>query len=107
MENLDTIVMDRYTQFKSNFPPILAPRWNDKTLLINADVGDHNKIICVYELSNGERLFPNALYVSGRTAKQYKSFSMPTKAGGTMRLRAVPINEFKILKVSERSIYAD
>lgn len=104
---MEEILLDRYTQVKANFPPIKSPRWHDKTLLINANVGDHNKITCIYQNADGERMFPEPLYVSGRTAKKYKPFDMPTKAGGKMRLRAIPISEFKILKISERSLYGD
>jgi hypothetical protein len=102
---LETIEMDRYTVFNATFPPIKEPRWWDERFLINARVNDHNKIVCTYVRPNGERMFPEALYVSGRTARKYKSFPMPTKAGGILNVRAIPIKEFKILKVSERSIY--
>lgn len=104
-EKLETILMDRYTQFKANFPPIKAPRFHDNTILINANVGMHNKIVCVYQKADGSRMFPEPLYVSERTAKKYKAFDMPTAAGGTFKVRAIPIKEFKILKISERSLY--
>lgn len=103
---LETIIMDKYCQFKANYPVIFAPRWRDETLLIDARVGIHNKVVCIYVRADGERMFPEPLYISGRTARKYKAFDMPTKAGGIMRLRAVPIKEFKILKISERSLYA-
>lgn len=102
---LETIEMDRYTQFKANFPPIKAPRWHDETLLINAKVADHNKIVCTYLRADGTHMFLEPLYVSGRTAKRYRPFKMPTAAGGEISVRAIPIKEFKILKISERSIY--
>lgn len=102
---LETIVMDRYTHFKANFPPIREPRWPDEKFLINADVKDHNKIVCTYVRPNGERMFPEALYVSGRVARKYKSFAMSTKAGGILMVRAIPIKEFKILEVSKRSLF--
>lgn len=102
---MDTIVMDRFTQFKANFPPIKEPRFHDNTFLIQANVADHNWIKCIYRKADGTEMFPDRLYVSGRTAKKYKAFDMPTKAGGTMKVRAVPIDEFKILKISERSIH--
>lgn len=102
---MEEIVMDRYTQFKANFPPIKEPRWHDNTFVIQADVRDHNWIVCTYTRPNGERMFPERLYVSGRTAKKYRPFNMQTKAGGPIRVRAVPINEFKILKISDRSLH--
>lgn len=105
MEPLETIIMDRYTQFKANFPAVKSPRWHDNTILINAAVADHNKVICLYVKADGERMFPEPLYVSGRTAKKFASFKMATAAGGEISVRAVPIKEFKILKISERSLY--
>lgn len=103
-EKLETILMDRYTQFKANFPPIKAPRFHDNTILISANVGTHNKIVCVYQKADGSRMFPEPLYVSERAAKKYKPFKMDTKAGGIIKVRAIPIKEFKILKISERSL---
>lgn len=98
--------MDRYCQMKANFPAIKEPRWHDDTIVINANVGEHNKVTCIYTKANGERMFPEPLYVSGRTAKKYKPFKMKTAAGGEISMRAIPIDEFKILEISERSIYA-
>lgn len=106
-EQMETVVMDRYTQFKANFPAIKEPRFHDNTILIQANVGEHNKIVCIYKKADGTRMFPEPLYVSRRTALKYRPFDMPTAAGGTMKLRAIPISEFKILKISERSLYAD
>lgn len=106
METLETIVMDRYCQMKANFPAIKSPRWHDDTIVINAAVGEHNKVVCIYTRADGSRMFPEPLYVSGRTAKKYKPFKMMTAAGGEIRMRAVPISEFKILQISERSLHA-
>lgn len=104
-EQMETIEMDRFTQFKANFPPIRAPRWRDNTLLINAKVGDHNKVVCTYLRADGTRMFPHTLYLSGREAKKHKAFAMATGAGGTIMIRAIPIDKFKILKISERSLH--
>lgn len=104
IEDMEEIVMDRYTQFKANFPPIKAPRWNDNTFLINAAVGMHNKIVCTYQRADGTRMFPEPLYVSGREAKKHKPFAMATLAGGTIMVRAVPISKFKILKIAKHSM---
>lgn len=105
VEVMEEIVMDRYTQFKANFPPIREPRFHDQTILIQADVGMHNKIACTYTKADGTRMFPDPLYISGREAKKYKPFAMPTGAGGTIMIRAIPINKFKRLKISERSLH--
>lgn len=102
---LQTITMDRYTMFKANFPPIREPRWHDEKFIINAQVKEHNRIVCTYVRPNGERMFPDPLYISGRTARKYKSFPMNTRAGGIINVRAVPIKDFKILKISERSVH--
>lgn len=103
---MDKIVLDRYTQLKANFPVIKEPRWHDDTIIINANVGVHNKITCIYTKADGERMFPEPLYVSKRTAMKYRPFDMPTAAGGVIKVRAIPIDEFRILEISERSIYA-
>lgn len=105
VDNLETIVMDRMTPFKANFPAIKEPRFHDNTILINSQVGIHNKVVCLYVNAKGQRVFPEPLYLSKRVAMRYKPFNMPTAAGGVMKLRAIPIHEFKILKVSERSIH--
>lgn len=103
--NLETIEMDKYTMFKSNFPPILAPRWRDDKFIINARVKEHNRIVCTYTLANGNRMFPHPLYVSGKTARKYKPFPMAMQRGGFIDMRAIPISEFKILKIAERSLH--
>jgi hypothetical protein len=103
--NMEEIVMDRYTQFKANFPPIKQPRFYDKTLLINAQVGTYNKVVCTYIKADGDRLFPEPLYISGHEAKKYKPFAMKTMAGGKIMVRAIPIDKFKRLKISEHSLY--
>lgn len=102
---LEEIVMDRFTVFNATFPPIKEPRWHDERFLINAKTSMHNRIVCTYLRPNGERMFPEPLYVSGRTASKYKPFPMDTKAGGKLMVRAIPIREFKILKISERSLH--
>lgn len=104
-DNMTTIVMDRYTQFKANFPAIKEPRFHDNTILISANIGIHNKVNCIYTKADGERMFPLPLYISGQTARKYKPFDMPTGAGGIKKLRAIPIHEFQILQISQRSIH--
>lgn len=100
---MESIVMDRFTQFKANFPPIKEPRWHDSCLIINASVGDHNKVVCIYERADGSRMFPKPLYLSGREAKKYKPYAMATKAGGKIMVRAIPLDKFKKLIISKRS----
>lgn len=102
---MGTIKMDKFTMFKGNFPPIKAPRWRDNKFIINARVKEHNRISCTYTLANGERMFPEPLYISGKTARKYKTFPMAKWGGGFIDMRAIPINEFKILKLSERSVH--
>lgn len=104
VEQMEEIVMDRFTQFKANFPPIRAPRFHDNTLLIQSKVADHNKIVVTYTRADGTRMFPDPLYISGRKAKQYRAFKMPTRAGGEISVRAVPVGEFKRLVISDRPL---
>lgn len=105
MENMETIELDKLTQFKANFPEIKAPRWSDDTFIIQANVAKHNKLHCVYIRPDGTRMFPEPLYISGTTARKYRVFEMPTMSGYRMKMRAVPIKEFKRLKLSARSMY--
>lgn len=102
---LKVIELDKYTHIKANFPPILEPRWHDEKFIISANVKDHNRIVCTYVRPNGESMFPEPLYVSGKTARKYKSFPMALRNGGFMNMRAIPIKDFKILRISERSVH--
>lgn len=102
---LQTIEMDKYTQFRTNFPAIKQPRWSDQTLLINANVGEHNKVLCTLKNKDDTYMFPDELYVSGQTAKKYKAFSQTNQFGHKVKYRAVPIKEFKVLKISARSMH--
>lgn len=105
VEQMGTIELDKFTQFKANFPAIKAPRWHDDTIIIQAKVGPHNKIYCTYVRGDGSLMFPDPLYISGIKAKQYKAFNMATASGGTIRMRAIPVDQFKRLIISERSIH--
>lgn len=105
VEELEEIVLDRYTQFKANFPPILAPRWSDDTLLIQANVKEHNKLRCIYERGDGKLMFPEPLYISGKEARRFKSFEMPTRDGRIIKMRAIPVKAFKRLRLSQGSRY--
>lgn len=106
VDEMEEIIMDKYTQFKANFPNIKAPRWHDSTLVIRANVAEHNKLSCTYVRPDGSRMFPEPLYVSGSTAKKYKPFAMATRSGGSIKMRAIPISEFKRLVISDRSMHA-
>lgn len=69
---------------------ILAPRWRDrKILLAEWKLGVMNKVVV------HNRSFPEPLYISGRKAMQYPVELHPTKNGGTFRVRAIPISDFK------------
>lgn len=106
VDEMGEITMDKYTQFKGNFPSIKAPRWHDSTLVIRANVAEHNKLSCTYVRPDGTRMFPTALYVSGAVARKYKPFKMPTRSGNFIKMRAIPISEFKRLVISDRSMHA-
>lgn len=105
VDEMETIVLDKYTQFKANFPIIREPRWHDETIVIQADVKKHNKIQCSYMREDGSEMFPDPLYISGTAARKFKPFDMPTRDGRMLSMRAVPIKAFKRLKLTERSMY--
>lgn len=96
---MDTIVMDRFTQFRTLY--VQEPRWHDKrVLLADYKLGKYNKVIITQLDKDGNKYFPDPLYISGPNAKKY-----PKQTNGTIDCRAVPIDAFKILEISERSIH--
>lgn len=96
---MDTILMDRFTQFRTLY--IQEPRWHDRrVLLADHKLGKYNKVIITALDKDGNKHFPDTLYISGRDAKKF-----PKQSNGTIDCRAVPINEFKILEISERSLH--
>lgn len=106
VDQMQVIELDKFTPFKANFPALRAPRWHDNTFIIQANVGAHNKLNCIYTRPGGSRMFPDPLYISGPDARKYKPYMITTKYGQRLKVRAVPVMAFKRLKYKERSIYA-
>lgn len=67
---------------------IKEPRWHDRVVLI-ADhrITAHNEIVIQH------KNYPNPLYMSGEWAKQFPTEQMKIRRGGTMKMRAVPLDE--------------
>lgn len=104
-DELKEIVMDKHTQFAAQYPAIKAPRWEDNTFLIPAKVHDHNKFYCTFVGSDGQRVYPYPLYISGKAAREYKTEVVVGKYGERFRMRAVPVSAFRKLMLAERSIH--
>jgi hypothetical protein len=93
MERLvKTITLDKYTQFRTI--DIWHPLYSEQRVLIDPrKVTQHNKI--VFSKANS---LPDAYYLTG---KQIKKF--PKRSNGTIMCHSVPLEELKILKLSENS----
>lgn len=104
----ETATFDRYTQFKSFY--IHAERYHDKRVLLadgrlaDKKLGGNNYVIIEAKGTDGKRYYPD-LYISTKNARKYPAEEMDTRAGGTIKVRAVPLSAFKELKISERSIH--
>lgn len=73
---------------------IMAPRWRDKTVLL-ADwkIGAHNEIEITAKRKNGERYYPQPMYISGSKVKTY-----PTQPHGARKVYIVPLSDLEILE---------
>lgn len=69
---------------------ILAPRWHDRTVLI-AD----RRLLVSNEIVIQHKDFPAPLYLTGKQAREFPLEDMPTKAGGTIAVRVVPLVELE------------
>lgn len=88
-------VLSRLTpvvQFK-----IFNPRWHDRKVLVaDYKIATHNQIN-----------FPKAAslagdwYISGRDAKTFPIEAMKTRAGGSINMRVIPINDLQTLERGE------
>lgn len=101
-EQLETIELDKYTQFKVF--NIHEPRWYDKKVLLaeaklKRGKTPHNKVVIEARGADGERYYPD-LYISKARALKF-----PKQSNGVIDCRVIPISEFKVLKISERSVH--
>lgn len=86
------MVLDRLTPVQELV--VFNPRWHDrKALLADFKLGVHNKI--VFPKANS---LPGEYYISGSKAKSFPLEPMKTKSGGTIQLRAVPLDELEPLE---------
>lgn len=66
---------------------IIEPRWHDRVALIaDRKLVTHNEIIIDH------KDFPRPFYLSGKIAREYPLMQMPTKNGGTIAVREVPLS---------------
>lgn len=67
---------------------VWEPRWHDKVVLV-ADyrLFEHNEVIISH------KDFPSPYYLTRERARQFPLEQMETKRGGTIAVRAIPIDE--------------
>lgn len=69
---------------------IWEPRWHDRTALIaDRKLLAHNEIIIEH------KNFPAPFYLTAERAREFPLEQMPTKSGGTIAIRAVPLSELE------------
>lgn len=69
---------------------ILEPRWHDRVVLLaDKRLDKDNEVIIQH------KEFTKPFYITGRVAKGYPLEDMNTKAGGVLKVRAVPIGELR------------
>lgn len=64
--------------------------------LNKAKVGTHNEIHILYKDANGNRLYPQPLYISGEKVRQYQA--KPLKKYPNVYLYWIPINDLEPLE---------
>ena len=79
---------------------IWQPRWHDKVVLIAARDVSHHNIIEFTKIPEGNS-WSGKWYVSGKTVQLYEPEPMPTKAGGTIMLHPVPLDELVLYEGRE------
>lgn len=73
---------------------IWEPRWSTKDVLVaDGKLFTNNEVVITAKDAKGERYFPNPFYISGKRAKEFPLEEMPTKAGGKLAVRAIPLDE--------------
>jgi len=69
---------------------IWEPRWHDKVVLVaERRLLDDNEIVIRH------KNFPRPYYLTGKRARDFPLEDMKTKAGGTIAVRAVPLEELE------------
>lgn len=73
-----------------NVITIWEPRWHDRTVLVaDKRLLSHNQIVIEH------KDFPAPFYLTGERAKSFPLEQMPTKSGGVIAVRAIPLTELE------------
>lgn len=92
--NIKTV--DRTTAMQ--YFDIKVPIWASRAVgLAEYKISNHNKIDITYKNKDGERVYPQTLYVSGQDARKY-----PLKKYGHLEVREIPIVSLSILEVNNK-----
>ena len=69
---------------------IWEPRWHDRTVLVaDRRLFAHNELVIMH------KAFPASFYLTAEQARMFPLEQMPTKAGGTIAVRAIPLTELE------------
>lgn len=70
--------------------PIWQPRWHDRRVLVaDSRLFDRNEIIILH------KDFRRSYFITGDQARQYPIKQMPTKAGGRIAVREIPLDKLE------------
>lgn len=77
---------------------IIAPRWHDRVVLVA-----ERRIMGVNEIVIDHQDFPNPFYLTAEEARKWPLQDMATKAGGTIQVRAIPLEQLKQEVINART----
>lgn len=76
---------------------IRTPVWGGRKVgLATYKVGIHNQIDILIVNQDGNRLYPNSLYINGKDVKKYPI--EPVKSNPNVKLYIIPINDLEPLE---------
>jgi hypothetical protein len=76
---------------------IKTPVWGGRKVgLATYKVGTHNEIRILTKNAQGERLYPQPLYISGAKARQYPI--EPVRSNPNIKLYIIPVNDLEVLE---------
>ena len=76
---------------------IKTPVWGGRKVgLATYKVGTHNEIRILTKNAQGERLYPQPLYISGAKARTYEI--QPVKSNPNIKLYIIPVSDLEVLE---------
>lgn len=76
---------------------IRTPVWGGRKVgLATYKVGTHNEVRILYNDSNGSRVYPQPLYISGEQARTYPT--QPVRSNPNVILYVIPISDMEVLE---------